>query len=174
MAATATPRRTQAERTAATTGALLRTARELFAADGYAGTSLQAIADAAGVTKGALYHHFAGKEELFAAVYDREQDALVAEAEGAPDLEEACVAYLRAARDPATRRITLVDAPLALSVTSLRSTPMVTLLERRLAAYDGDVRALAQLLHGALREAALSESPALAHELRSLVRSLPV
>ncbi len=49
---------------------MLTAARSLFGAKGYAQTSVDEIADAARVTKGAVYHHFAGKEALFRAVYD--------------------------------------------------------------------------------------------------------
>src|SRR6266576_3689600 len=64
---------TQQQRSEATTGALVEAARELFAQDGYAAASLDAVVAKAGVTKGALYHHFAGKRELFAAVFAEEQ-----------------------------------------------------------------------------------------------------
>jgi AcrR family transcriptional regulator len=179
-------RRTQAERTAATTGALLDAARALFADDGYAATSLEAVVARAGVTKGALYHHFAGKEELFAAVFDREQQRLTdaagaayALADGpAAAIEAACLAFLDAERDPAVQRLTLLDAPLALSATTLRSTPLLGLLERGLAAAapGRDAAALAQLLHGAIREAALAlavhpgRRDAVVAEVRALLR----
>src|SRR5688572_11986017 len=70
------PVRTQRERSEATTSALLDVARRLFAADGYAATSLDDVVRGAGVTKGALYHRFAGKRDLFLAVYEREQHRL--------------------------------------------------------------------------------------------------
>jgi AcrR family transcriptional regulator len=171
VATVATPRRTQAERTAATTGALLAAARARFAADGYVAATLNAIAADAGVTKGALYHHFEGKEELFAAVYDREQERL-AELTAGSSVADVCLAYLDALREPGTRRIMLVDAPLALSVTTLRSSPFVTLAERALNGYPGDAFALAQLLHGAVREAALSGSLGADAELRTLLAGL--
>src|SRR5260370_7518983 len=53
----------------ATRRAVLAAARSLFGRNGYAQTSVDEIADAARVTKGAVYHHFAGKEALFRAVY---------------------------------------------------------------------------------------------------------
>ena len=65
------PRRTQAERTEATRTALIVAARPLFAERGYAGVGTEEIVRAAGVTRGALYHHFDGKRELFEAVYER-------------------------------------------------------------------------------------------------------
>ena len=65
-------RRTQAERREATVGALVDAARELFAQDGFAATSLDAVAARANVTKGAVYHHFDGKRQLFEAVFARE------------------------------------------------------------------------------------------------------
>ena len=67
---------TQQERTELTTTSLVAAGRELFAADGYAATSLDAVVERAGLTKGALYHHFAGKRELFAAVFEAEQRRL--------------------------------------------------------------------------------------------------
>jgi flavin reductase (DIM6/NTAB) family NADH-FMN oxidoreductase RutF len=62
---------TQTERRETTTAALVEAARELFAAHGYAATSLDAIAAKAGLTKGAIYHHFRGKRDLFDAVLAR-------------------------------------------------------------------------------------------------------
>ena len=62
------PRRTQAERREETVGALVRSAAELFLERGVALTSLEEIGARAGVTKGAVYHHFASKDHLVAAV----------------------------------------------------------------------------------------------------------
>jgi AcrR family transcriptional regulator len=162
-------------RTEQTTAALVAAARGLFAADGYAATSLDAVCTAAGVTKGALYHHFpAGKRALFAAVYAGEERAL-AEAETAAFLAEddawtgvraGCAAFLRASVDPGVQRITLLDAPAALDAETQRVTEdaSVGLLARGLRAATGrDERLLAELLHGALCRAALvvarSEDP---------------
>src|SRR5580693_7195083 len=63
-------RRTQAERSAETREALIAAARPLFAVHGYADVALETIVRTAGVTRGALYHHFADKTELFAAVFE--------------------------------------------------------------------------------------------------------
>jgi AcrR family transcriptional regulator len=64
-------RRTQAERAAETRDALIAAARPLFASPGFADVALETIVRDAGVTRGALYHHFADKTELFAAVLEK-------------------------------------------------------------------------------------------------------
>ncbi|NUW34265.1 TetR family transcriptional regulator [Nonomuraea sp. SMC257] len=69
-------RRTQAERTRATTGELVEAAGLLFGRDGYAATSIDDVARGGGLTKGAVYHHFSGKVDLFRAVFVREQERL--------------------------------------------------------------------------------------------------
>jgi len=106
----------------ATRRAVLTAARSLFGAKGYAQTSVDEIADAARVTKGAVYHHFAGKEALFRAVYDQaEADvygrAIVAGDPEAPPIDQLAAkmnAYLDAVLDQEIRRITLIDAPAVL------------------------------------------------------------
>ena len=64
-------RRTQAERREATRGALLAAARRLFAERGYEAVSAEEVVAAAGVTRGALYHHFGGKPGLLDALYEQ-------------------------------------------------------------------------------------------------------
>src|SRR6516164_4310468 len=64
-------RRTQAERAAETRDGLIAAARPLFASPGFADVALETIVRDAGVTRGALYHHFADKTELFAAVLEK-------------------------------------------------------------------------------------------------------
>ena len=61
--------KTNADQSKATRGALIAVGRELFASRGYANTFTDEVADRAGVTRGALYHHFRRKEDLFRAVY---------------------------------------------------------------------------------------------------------
>jgi AcrR family transcriptional regulator len=103
----------------ATRRAVLAAARSLFGANGYAQTSVEEIAEAARVTKGAVYHHFASKEALFRAVYAQTEAEAQARAMRAADPEAAAVdqivammnAYLDAALDAEIRRITLVDGP---------------------------------------------------------------
>jgi AcrR family transcriptional regulator len=124
------PRQRQRERSDATVDDLVTAARALFAADGYAATSLDAVCERAGVTKGALYHHFTGKKELFGAVFAREQEAL-AEAISAAyrnvadapweAVFEGSRAYLVASLDPEVQRITLFDAPGALGWEKMRT-----------------------------------------------------
>lgn len=118
-----TPRRTQAERTAATRAALIRAARALFAQHGFTGTATADIVQRAGVTRGALYHHFDGKADLFASVYrDVEQDLVETIVDAAETAGEDPLARLRAGADtfldaclaPEVHRITLLDAPAVL------------------------------------------------------------
>lgn len=120
-------RRTQAERAAETREALIAAARPLFAAQGFADVALETIVRAAGVTRGALYHHFADKTELFAAVFEQ------VEGEVAARMGEAIAAsnetdpvevmrlgadfWLDACSDPEVQRIVLVDAPAVLGWT---------------------------------------------------------
>src|SRR5919204_5762574 len=68
--------RTQAERSEATRAALMTAARRLFARRGYAAVGTEELVRAAGLTRGALYHHFGGKRELFEAVYRQVQHDL--------------------------------------------------------------------------------------------------
>jgi AcrR family transcriptional regulator len=121
-------RRSQAERSATTRAALLASARELFAARGFAGAGREEIVRRAGVTRGALYHHFAGKEDLFRVVFEeveREVTERVAEAAvRSPDplaaLRQGCQEFLDAALDPAVQRIVLIDAPAVLGWSTWR------------------------------------------------------
>jgi AcrR family transcriptional regulator len=108
----------------ATRRAVLAAARSLFGKKGYAQTSVDEIADAARVTKGAVYHHFAGKEALFRAVLAEVEVEAEARAAGAGDPEGPPIdqivarvnAYLDAALDEEMRRIALIDAPAVLGL----------------------------------------------------------
>lgn len=113
-------RRSQADRSAATRGALLAAARELFATKGFAATGREEIVEAAGVTRGALYHHFANKEDVFRSVFvelETEVGAKVAAAAGAAgddpmaQFRDGARAFLDAALDPAVQQVVLIDAP---------------------------------------------------------------
>ncbi|MGY2075355.1 MULTISPECIES: TetR family transcriptional regulator [unclassified Blastococcus] len=166
------PRRSR-EESEATAARVLEAATELFARDGYARVALEAVAAAAGVTRGAVYHHYAGKAELFRAVVSgvqlRVADAVAAAAEAETDpwrgLEAGCRAFLAASSAPGMRRIVLVDAPAVLGWQEWRTADAAgsgrLLAEALTQLHDagrlGDrpVGATAALLSGAMNEAAL-------------------
>jgi AcrR family transcriptional regulator len=112
--------RRRAEYAEATRASLIEVARRLFADRGYTATSLDDIVAAARVTKGALYHHFDGKVELFAAVAEGVEADLTARVGGGIERDpwEALLAgvnrYLDAALEPEIQRILLLDAPTVL------------------------------------------------------------
>jgi AcrR family transcriptional regulator len=165
------PRRSQADRSARTRAALVGAARELFAEKGFAATSRDEIAARAGVTRGALYHHFDSKTAVAAAVVAELEDELVervvaaaGEAEGVREqLHEGCRAYMDACADPTVARV-LADAPAVLGVAACRALDAqacLPLLEDAFAraaeegvAVPGDPVVAAALLLGFLNEAA--------------------
>ncbi|MGH2808827.1 MAG: TetR family transcriptional regulator [Actinomycetota bacterium] len=110
------------EQAQATRDHLLEVATRLFAERGYDGTSIETVLKEAGVSRGALYHHFASKESLFEAVYELAQDRvareIAEEARGASDalgmIKAGARAWLHRVRDPVVRQITLIDAPAVL------------------------------------------------------------
>jgi AcrR family transcriptional regulator len=111
-------RKTKADQSEATRGALIAVGRELFATRGYANTFTDEVADRAGVTRGALYHHFRRKEDLFRAVYgDVEQElmekitARIVGLDAWERLRVGVEAFLEFSFDPAVQRITVLDAP---------------------------------------------------------------
>lgn len=117
----ATKRRTNPERSSATQAALIAAAREAFVVRGYADTSTPDLVEAAGVTRGALYHHYADKQALFRAVVEAEAAAVATEVEaGAADGSplEALIsggqAYLAAMAVPGRTRLLLIEAPAVL------------------------------------------------------------
>ena len=110
---------TKAEQADATRTALSAAARQLFTERGYAATSTTEIVERAGVTRGALYHHFAAKDELFRAVFEQLEgevtEHVAHEALTSPDpleqLRRGTRAYLDACIDPAVQRVVLLDGP---------------------------------------------------------------
>jgi AcrR family transcriptional regulator len=168
-------RRTQAERSESTRGALVGAARRLFAERGFAGVGTEEIVRAAGVTRGALYHHFEDKRGLFEAVYVQieaelaEQIAAGALAANAESPLEAMRAgaemFLRACTEPEAQRIVLLDGPSVLGWDRWREIAAeygLGLIEASLqAAIDAGaiaeqpVAPLAHVLMGALDEAAM-------------------
>ena len=103
----------------ATRGQLVEVATRLFADHGYEGTSIDAVLSAAGVSRGALYHHFAGKEALFTAVLEALSERITAQLteviSGCTDpvdaVRTAALGWIDLAGDPVIQRIMLVDAP---------------------------------------------------------------
>jgi AcrR family transcriptional regulator len=173
-------RRTQAERTAATRARLLEAARQLFAADGYAAVPTQAIVDAAGVTRGALYHQFGDKSGLFAEVYEDVERELVtrisARIVAAEPVDQLAAMrtgarlFLAECSTPDVQRIVLIDAPAVLGWERWREVGMkygLGVIEAMLAQAMADgaipdqpLRPTAHVLLGALDEAALYVSRA--------------
>jgi AcrR family transcriptional regulator len=179
-------RRRQAERSETTRAALVGAARGLFAERGYSGVGTEEIVRNAGVTRGALYHHFAGKRELFAAVYEQ-IEAELAERIAAGALQTGAAAPLTAMRkgteilldactEPEVQQIALLDGPSVLGWDRWREIAGrygLGLIEATLqAAIEAGaidrqpVRPLAHVLMGALDEAAMlvarAEDPGLA------------
>jgi AcrR family transcriptional regulator len=160
------PARLRSEHAEATRRAVLAAARSSFGRKGYAQASVEEIADAARVTKGAVYHHFASKEALFRVVYaevEAEAQARTLEAGDpkAPPVEQIVAkvnAYLDAALDEEIRRITLIDGPALLGFepdevadqqqnqAGVRSFIAASIASGQLADLDPDV--LTQLLGG--------------------------
>src|ERR1700761_3768149 len=110
----------QAERRAATMALILSEARRLFDARGFEATSIDDIAEAAGVAKGAVYHHFESKEAVFLRVLEDLQAGLLGQPLPPEALAErdpvelgagAVLRYLLAASEPGTRRVLLIDGP---------------------------------------------------------------
>lgn len=115
-------RRTNAERTAETKAALVAAARKLFAAQGYAATSTEEILEAADVTRGALYHHYKEKADLFADVcvqmHGEAREAIMSAATNTKDafgaLERGTDAWIDYMARPDARRILVIEAPTVL------------------------------------------------------------
>ncbi|SPC08634.1 putative TRANSCRIPTIONal REGULATOR, TetR family [Cupriavidus taiwanensis] len=116
--------RTNRERTETTRQALTAAARALFVSRGYAETSTPDVCAAAGITRGALYHHFADKRDLFRHVLAEEAAAVAADIEAATpsgqDAAEALLdgaqAYLQAMTVPGRTRLLLVEGPAVLGL----------------------------------------------------------
>jgi AcrR family transcriptional regulator len=163
----------QAARSASTRAKLIKAARPLFARRGYASVGTAEIVRRAGVTRGALYHQFATKEELFLAVYETVERELTARvATQLADLPSPFAAlragvrvFLEACRTPEVQRIVLIDGPAVLGWERWREVAArhgLGLIEASIAAAidAGEIaplplEPLAHLLMGALDEAAL-------------------
>lgn len=169
-----TPNKARSEETQAK---LIAAARALFVEKGYAETGTPEIVKAASVTRGALYHHYADKADLFRAVLRREAASVAAEIESraiegdAPPIDgltKGAAAYFEAMRAPGRVRLLLIDGPAVLGADGLaeidKDTGGGTLLEglRAAAAAEGrtdlPLEALAAMLSAAFDRAALEIS----------------
>jgi AcrR family transcriptional regulator len=165
--------RTNAEWSAETQASLLAAARRAFESDGYDGTSIESIASAAQVTKGAVYHHYKDKRALFLAVFEMVEKEMVcaikrvAVVQPSPyeGLVRGCEAFLDFVLKEGVSRIVLLDGPRVLGWKSwrdidaasgghsLRQGLEAAMKARQIIRLDTD--ALATLISGALNEAAL-------------------
>jgi AcrR family transcriptional regulator len=163
----------QAERSASTRAKLIKAARTLFARHGYAGVGTEQIVRRAGVTRGALYHQFPAKEDLFLAVYEQVEqeltESVTASLAGNASPFEAMRAgirvFLDACRAPEVQRVVLIDGPSVLGWERWRAVAEKYGLGLLQAVIGAAVEAgelapvatepLSHLLMGALDEAAL-------------------
>lgn len=165
---------TRDERADATREALLRVARELFGTHGYAGVGTELIVERAGVTRGALYHHFDGKRELLRAVYEQFELEVVTgiaaqmTSSGSDPLEllrGGLAAFLDICTDGPFIQIALLDAPTVLGWAAWREIAEkygLGLISAGLqAAMEAGqlrpqpIRPLAHIMSGAIDEAAM-------------------
>jgi AcrR family transcriptional regulator len=184
-------RRSNRDRTKATRADLIAAARKLFTEKSYAETGTPEIVAAAGVTRGALYHHFADKQALFAAVVEQEAAAVAEEIEHAspPSLNArdgliaGSDAYLAAMRAPGRTRLLLLDGPSVLGRAamdaidarhgnrSLREGLVAAMRAQTMARLP--VEALTALLASAFDRAALAiEAGASAEDYRAVLMAL--
>ena len=142
---------------------LRRQARKLFAQKGYSGANTNELVERARVTKGALYHHFTNKRELYQAVVEDMEQELVERIEAAGTglepwerLAAMCTAYVEACRDPALARMLVLEAPAVLgwkAWCNLEQQYEVAAFARCLKEADGlqePAETLAQVILGAL------------------------
>lgn len=148
--------RARAEMIEETRARLLASARQAFATQGFAHTSMDDFTARAGLTRGALYHHFGDKKGLLAAVVaqlDREMDERLQQiSDQAKDpwdgFCERCRAYLRMAQDPEIQRIVLQDAP--------------AVLGENVSAQQQCIESLRCLLEGLMQAGLIEQAPSLA------------
>lgn len=186
---------TQAERSEATRARLIRAARGRFIAQGYQSTLLDSILRDAGLSKGALYHHFESKEAVFAAVFEEIAIEAVAQARAAEQASDSpltalirvSMAWLEAVTTPPARVIILETAPLVMGwqkTRQIQERTAIGLVRANLRAaiaageaHCADVHTAARLISVSLSELALlrhevaRNAPSLA-ELHALVNNL--
>lgn len=152
---------------------MIRAATRLFAANGYDGTSIEAVLVECGTSRGSLYHHFPGKEALFFAVLEhveiRVVEAINAARAGLEDPVEAlrasCLVWIQLAGDHEIQQIVLTDAPAVLGWRRFRELDEQTVLGEIRIAVDAaaqsgrvdprHVDVFAHLVMAAVNEAAI-------------------
>ena len=164
---------TKSQQRETTTARLIDVACDIFARDGYANAATEEIVERAGVTRGALYHHFGSKQGLFLAVLkhiqqrvgQRVETAVLPHQEPWEQLVAGSVAFLQISLDPQVQRIMLIDAPSVVgwalwreldaqfSMSSLRDVLSELIQHNQLPPLPLD--ALTHLLSGAMNEAAV-------------------
>jgi len=168
----------KAEQSRETQDRLIKAAKELFTTKGYADTAMEDLVAKAGMTRGALYHQYADKRDLFRAVFEAveaelgQQLAMAVASETDPwlMLRAGARAFLASATEPGIRRIVLVDGPAVLGweewrrIDAQHSLGMVRMiLEVNIGAGNippQPVEPLTHLIVGALNEAALAVAAA--------------
>lgn len=186
----------QAEQSEATRTALISAARRLFGERGYAAVATEEIVRSAGVTRGALYHHFGAKSDLLEAVYRQVEEEITAQiaevalssgAAGPLDsLREGVALFIDACAEDEVQRIVLLDGPAVLGWDRCREIAVTyglglieASLEAAIEAGEIDpqpVKPLAHVLMGALDEAAMlvarSADPALREDVTAVLGRL--
>ena len=158
----------------ATREQLIEVATRLFAERGYEDTSVEAVLAATGVSRGALYHHFAGKDDLFSAVAESVNNRILADLAAATSgmadpfsvLQAASLAWVDMAGDPVIERIILTDGPSVLglerwrAMDEQRSVAAIRAMLQAISDSGGDLPAelvdsFAHMILGALDEIAM-------------------
>ena len=165
---------TQEQRRQATRGKLLATAKALVHRDGMSEVTTRAILQTAGISRGAMYHHFSSLDDLLAAVYEDEASAAIARsvARHTPsdspieNLLGTCEAWLNEMTDPSVARILAIDGPATLGVERCRQIeeqysleqmlPWVTAAADQKAIDIDSPQLVVRVLNAALTESALA------------------
>ena len=165
-------RRSQEQRREGTRRALVGAARACFAESGYRGAAAEEIVRRAGVSRGAMYHHFGDKLGLFRAVVEEIEGEIDVRVEAAEGVMDGCYAFLDAALEPDVKRILLVDGPAALGweewhrIEADHALAQIQDGLREAGVESRGTKPLAHLIHGSLIEAAMfianAEDPELA------------
>ena len=160
----------QAQRRASTIAAIVIAAGELFTARGFAATSIDDIASRAGVAKGAVYHHFDSKEQIFQRVFEQMTEALAVQVRATAaagksildSFERGTLKYLTSIAGDKFRQVLLIDGPAVLGWEKWRKIDaryfggaMNAPIEAQVRVSALEMAAIGHLIAGALSEAAL-------------------